>query len=45
MRKSQAPPPNKRVQSDAAVAACIAAKIGYVTRLEWKPISVNSRRG
>jgi hypothetical protein len=36
---------NKRVQADAAVAAGVAAKIGYVTRLEWKPISVNSRRG
>jgi hypothetical protein len=33
------------VQSDAAAAAGIGAKFGYVTRLEWKPISVNSRRG
>ena len=37
--------PNKRVQADAAVAAGIAAKIGYVTRLELNPIPVNSRRG
>ncbi len=36
---------NKRVQSDAAIAAGIGAKLGYVTRLEEKPISVNSRRG
>jgi hypothetical protein len=33
------------VQSDAAVAAGVAAKIGNVTRLEWKPISEKSRRG
>jgi hypothetical protein len=33
------------VQSDAAAAAGIAAKIGYVTRLDLRPISVNSRRG
>jgi hypothetical protein len=39
------PLPNKRVQSDAAVAAGVTAKIGYVTRLEVSPISVNSRRG
>jgi hypothetical protein len=38
-------PANKRVQSDAAVAADIGAKLGYVTRLKWKPISVKSRRG
>ncbi len=37
--------PNKRVQSDAAAAASVAAKIGYVTRLELRPISENSRRG
>jgi hypothetical protein len=38
---------NKRVQSDAdaAVAAGNRAKIGYVTRLDLGPISVNSRRG
>ncbi len=40
----QGQPPNKRVQSDAAAAAGIAAKIGYVTRLEVKPISGKSRR-
>jgi hypothetical protein len=32
-------------QSDAAVAARIAAKIGYVTRLDFGPISGKSRRG
>ncbi len=37
--------PNKRAQSDAAGAAGIGAKVGYVTRLEWRPIPVNSRRG
>jgi hypothetical protein len=38
-------PPNKRVQSDAAAAAGIGAKIGYVTRVDLKPISGKSRRG
>jgi hypothetical protein len=39
------PQPNKRVQSDAAAAGGIGANFGYVTRLEWKPISGKSRRG
>ena len=37
--------PNKRVQSDAAVAGGIGANFGYVTRLEVKPILAKSRRG
>jgi hypothetical protein len=37
--------PNKRVQSDAAVAARIGAKIGYVTHFELKHTSGKSRRG
>jgi hypothetical protein len=37
--------PADRNQSDAAAAAGTAAKIGYVTRLDLRPISVNSRRG
>jgi hypothetical protein len=37
--------PNKRVQSDTAVAVRIGAKIGYVTRFELRLTSVNSRRG
>jgi hypothetical protein len=36
---------NKRVQSDAVAAAGSGARLGYVTRLDLKPISVNSRRG
>jgi hypothetical protein len=36
---------NKRVQSDAAAAAGNRAQLGYVTRLELKPISGKTRRG
>jgi len=36
---------NKRVQSDAAAAAGIGAKIGYVTCFELKHTSGKSRRG
>jgi hypothetical protein len=36
---------NKRVQADTAGAAGVAAKIGYVTRLDLGPISGKSRRG
>jgi hypothetical protein len=36
---------NKRVQSDAASRSGIGAKIGYVTRLDLRPISEKSRRG
>ena len=37
--------PNKRVQSDAAAAAGIGAKFGYVTCFELKGTSEKSRRG
>jgi hypothetical protein len=38
-------PPNKRLQSDAAVAAGIGAKSGYVMHFDLKGISEKSRRG
>ena len=38
-------PPNKRVQSDAAAAGDLRAKLAFVWYLELKPISVKARRG